>query len=322
MRVVVVGGSGHIGSYLVPRLVAAGHTVVNLSRGQRQPYHHAQAWSDVTSVTVDRDAEDRAGTFAATVLAQQPDAVVDLICFTPASAQALVDGLRGRTGHLVHCGSVWMHGPSTTLPISESDPRSPVGEYGVAKSAIADLLVRETESGGLPTTSLHPGHISGPGWPPVNAVGNLDPDVWRRLAGGQEVLVPGLGTELLAHVHADDVAQAFELALAHPEAAAGQVFHTTAARSATVRFLLQTAAGWWGREPVTRSVDWAEFRSAVAPEHAEQSWEHLWRSQQASVEKASRLLGYAPAHGPEDAVRAGVAWMVEHGDLGLPAMVA
>ena len=321
MRVVVVGGSGHIGSFLLPRLVAAGHVVVNLSRGQREPYVDSPALREVRQVIVDRAAEDEAGTFAATVAAERPDAVVDLICFTPESAQALVDGLRGRTGHLLHCGSIWMHGPALTVPISESDERHPVGTYGVAKSAIAELLVTETESGGLATTSLHPGHISGPGWAPITPVGNLDPGVWRRLAAGEELLVPGLGTELLSHVHADDVAQAFELALARPEAAAGQVFHTTAPRAATVRGLLDAAAGWWGREPVTRSVGWEEYRDATTAEFAEQSWEHLWRSQHTSVEKAQRLLGYAPVHQPEDAVRAGVEWLVDAGELGLPPLV-
>ena len=29
MRIVVIGGSGHIGSFLVPRLVRAGHEVVS-----------------------------------------------------------------------------------------------------------------------------------------------------------------------------------------------------------------------------------------------------------------------------------------------------
>jgi nucleoside-diphosphate-sugar epimerase len=37
-RVAIVGGSGHVGTYLVPRLVAAGHDVVNVSRGKREPY--------------------------------------------------------------------------------------------------------------------------------------------------------------------------------------------------------------------------------------------------------------------------------------------
>jgi nucleoside-diphosphate-sugar epimerase len=63
MRIVVIGGSGHIGSFLVPRLVRAGHEVVNLTRGARAPYIDDEAWSDVKQVAVDRTAEDAAGSF-------------------------------------------------------------------------------------------------------------------------------------------------------------------------------------------------------------------------------------------------------------------
>src|SRR5690242_21189911 len=100
MRIVVIGGSGHVGSFLVPRLVRAGHQVVALSRGARAPYVDDEAWSDVEQVVVDREAEDEAGTFGPRVAALEADAVVDMICFTPASATALVEALRGHTGHL------------------------------------------------------------------------------------------------------------------------------------------------------------------------------------------------------------------------------
>jgi len=33
-RVVVIGGSGHVGAYLLPALVERGHNVINVSRGQ------------------------------------------------------------------------------------------------------------------------------------------------------------------------------------------------------------------------------------------------------------------------------------------------
>ncbi len=318
MRVVVVGGSGHIGSFLLPRLVRDGHTVVNLSRGKRRPYAEDPAWSEIEQVAVDRAAADEAGTLAGTVAGLAPDAVIDLICFTPASARQLVEGLRGRTGHLLHCGSIWIHGPSATAPVTEEDALHPVGEYGTAKAAIARLLQEETANGGLATTSLHPGHISGPGWAPITPLGNLDADVWRRLATGQELLVPGLGAELLHHVHADDVAQAFALALAHPEASVGQLFHTTAARAVTVRGFLAAAAAWFGRKPVVRHVDWATYRGAVGEEFAGQSWDHLWRSHDASPDKARTLLGYVPAHTAQETVREAVSWLVEHGELDVP----
>ena len=64
-RVVVIGATGHIGSYLVPRLVRAGHDVVALSRGERGPYHDAPEWRSVERMTAGRDAEDAAGSFAA-----------------------------------------------------------------------------------------------------------------------------------------------------------------------------------------------------------------------------------------------------------------
>jgi nucleoside-diphosphate-sugar epimerase len=314
MRIAVIGGSGHIGSFLLPRLVHAGHEVLNLSRGASKPYTKDATWAEVSPVAVDREAEDAAGTFPARVADLDADAVVDLICFTPASARALVDGVRGRTGHLLHCGSIWMHGPSTRIPLTEDDERHPVGEYGVAKDAIARLLQEETAAGGLPTTSLHPGHISGPGWPPITPLGNLDAGVWDRLAGGEEVLVPGTGAELLHHVHADDVAAAFQLALEQPAVAAGQVFHATAARAMTVRGLLEVAAGWFGREPVLRSVDWAEYRAVTPASFADQSWDHLWRSQFASPQKAIQLLGFQPGE-PDVAVREAVDWLRRHGAL-------
>ena len=55
-RVVVIGGSGHIGTYLVPRLVSAGFEVVSVSRGQRPPYQSHGAWKFVRTVTLDREA--------------------------------------------------------------------------------------------------------------------------------------------------------------------------------------------------------------------------------------------------------------------------
>ena len=36
-RVVVIGATGHIGTYLVPRLVDGGHEVIAVSRGSREP---------------------------------------------------------------------------------------------------------------------------------------------------------------------------------------------------------------------------------------------------------------------------------------------
>jgi nucleoside-diphosphate-sugar epimerase len=315
MRIAVIGGSGHVGSFLVPRLVRAGHEVVNLTRGTSVPYVDDEAWSQVEQLTVDRTAEEAADTFGQRIAALEADAVVDMICFTADSARALVEALRGRTGHLIHCGSIWRYGASVKQPMREEDAPPPFGEYGIQKAAIADLLAAETFAGGLVTTVLQPGHISGPGWPAIGPLGNLDPAVWSALSAGQEIAVPGLGAELMHHVHADDVAQAFELAVEHRDEAAGESINVVAPSALTVRGFLSIAAGWFGQESRTRSVTWSEFRSGTTPEFADSSWQHLSRSQYASIEKAQALLGYAPAFEPEAAVLTAVRWLVDNGRL-------
>jgi nucleoside-diphosphate-sugar epimerase len=318
-RVVVVGATGHIGSYLVPRLVRAGHHVVALSRGTREPYHAAPEWSRGERVVVDRDAEDAAGTFGARIASLEPDVVVDLVCFTPESAGGLVEALRPIRPLLLHCGTIWVHGPVHRVPVTEDEPRTPVGDYGIQKAAIERLLHAETRRGGVPSIVLHPGHISGPGWPVITPAGNLDPGVWRALALGEPLPLPDLGLGVLHHVHADDVAQAFERALTRP-AAIGSSFHVVAEQAMTLRGLAHAVAGWFGREPVLDLVDWADFESRVGAEHAQVTREHVSRSISASIERTRTVLGYTPRYPTPETLREALDWLVANGqvDLGRP----
>jgi nucleoside-diphosphate-sugar epimerase len=315
MRVVVIGGSGHIGTFLIPRLVRAGHEVVNISRGKRVAYVESSEWLHIRQVTADREQEDAEGVFGDTVAALRPDVVVDLVCFTLESATALVERLRGEVGHLLHCGSVWRHGLSRKLPITEATGTEPFGGYGIEKDRIARMLKEETAAGGLVTTSLHPGHISGPGWHPIGPLGNLDATVWATLAAGRTLRIPGLGAELMHHVHADDVAQAFEKAIAHRDAAGGEDFNIVAPTAMNVRGLAHAGASWFGQEADLESVSWDEFRAGTTEDHAEASWNHLSRSQYFSIEKAKALIEYAPRYEPDEAVLEAVRWLIDHDQI-------
>jgi len=310
-RVVVIGATGHIGTYLVPRLVRAGYDVVAVSRGERKPYHEAVEWRSVEQVSADRDTEDAAGTFGARIAGLRPDAVIDLISFTPESTQHLLDALRPTRPLLLHCGTIWVHGRSARVPLSEDEPRTGYGEYGVGKVAIEALLHRETLAGGVPSVVLHPGHISGPGWPVITPAGNLDPDVWRRLAGGEPLPLPALGLGLLNHVHADDVAQAFERALTRP-AAIGASFHVVAEQAVTCRGLATGVAAWFGREPVLDLVDWAEFEQRVGAAHAAVTLDHIERGIAASIERSRSALGYSPRYSSLEALHESLRWLVEN----------
>ena len=314
MRVVVIGATGHIGTYLVPRLVRAGHEVVAVSRGARAPYREEVEWRSVQRVTADREAEEAAGAFGERIAGLRPDAVADLICFTAESARHLVDALRPARPLLLHCGTVWVHGRVARVPVTEDEPRTGYGEYGTGKVAAEALLHRETLAGGVPSVVLHPGHICGPGWPVITPAGNLDPDVWRRLATGEPVALPALGMGVLNHVHADDVAQAFERALTRP-AAIGSSFHVVAEQAMTCRGLAAGVAGWFGREPVLDLVDWPEFERRVGPAHAAVTRDHIERGIAASIDRARAVLGYAPRYSSLEALHESVRWLAGEGSV-------
>ncbi len=313
MRLVVVGGTGHIGTFLVPRLVTAGHDVIVASRGKREPYVQHPAWNTVQRIDIDRTAEDGAGTFGARIAALDADAVVDLICFTPDSAQQLVDALHPRQTLLLHCGTMWVHGRPTTVPVTEDAPRHPFGDYGIKKAAIEQLLLDSTRRGAARAVILHPGHLVGPGWKPLNPVGHFNPDVFTRIAHGEPLHLPNKGMETVHHVHADDVAQAFELALTHSDDAVGESFHVVSPAPLTLRAYAEGIFAHFGQPARLEFLPWEEWRHTVTENEAAATWDHIAHSPHGSIGKARQLLGYEPRYSSLEAVIESVHSLIKAG---------
>lgn len=302
----MLGATGHVGTYLVPRLVEAGHEVIAVSRGKREPYQPHPAWKRARRLEMDRESES----IGRDVGDLEPDAVIDMVCFTVESCRRLVEALRGRIKHFLSCCTIWVHGPSEQVPTTEEQPRKPFGEYGIQKAAIEKYLLEEARRG-FPATVLHPGHIVGPGWNIVNPQGNFNPQVFARLRRGEELALPNLGLETVHHVHADDVAQAFVQALARWDRAKGESFHVVSAGALTLRGYAQGVGSWYGKPARLKFLPWDEWRRGVSPQDAESTWDHIAHSPCCSIAKAERLLDYRPRYTSLDAAREAVTWLFE-----------
>ena len=313
MRVIVIGGTGHIGTWLCPQLVEGGHSVVCVSRGDRQPYQPNPLWDRVERANIDRNAED----FAERIAALGGDAVIDITCYTLESAVQLVDALRGRVQLFLHCGTIWVHGPSVQVPTTEDEPRRPFGDYGCRKAAIESYLLDEARRG-FPVGILHPGHLVGPGWRPLNPQGNFNPRVFSDLACGREVTLPNIGMETVHHVHASDVAQAFARAVDRPESARGESFHVVSAAALTLRGYAERMAAWFGQEARLKFLPWEEWRRDQSERDIAHTWDLIAHSPNCSIEMARRALGYEPRYGSLDAVQESVRWLIDRGEVESP----
>ena len=312
MHVAIIGGTGHIGSYLTPMLVEAGYSVTCICRGSRKPYREHPSWNTIAYCYMDRPTEEAAGRFGKETARLNADAVIDLTCYYPESAQQLAYALAGKVNHLLHCGTIWVHGPSSSVPTTEDGPRRPFGEYGIRKAAIEAWLMEQSKESGLPVTVLHPGHLVGPGWAPVNPAGNFNTEVFAALSQGTEVRMPNFGMETLHHVHAEDVARGFLLALQNRDTAIGQSFHMVAASALTLRGYAEEMAAWFGRPAHLRFLPWEEWKRGESERDAAVTEDHLRHSPHCSIAKARALLGFEPRHSPLQAVKEAVTWLLDH----------
>jgi nucleoside-diphosphate-sugar epimerase len=316
MRVAIIGGTGHIGSFLTPMLVRAGLDVTCISRGLKTPYQEDAAWERVRHVALDRSAEEDAGSFGERVASLDADVVIDLTCYLPSSAVQLREALHGRIDHFLHCGTIWVHGHSVEVPTTEETLRAPFGEYGLRKAEIERYLLTEALHGGFPATVLHPGHLVGAGWNPINPQGNFNPMVFSTMLRGEEIALPNIGMETVHHVHVEDVAQAFLRAIEHRDAAVGESFHVVSAAALTLRGYAERMFDFFEQEARIRFLPYEQWRETVSEKDARSTWDHIAHSPNCSIAKARGMLGYTPCYSSLVAVQESVGWLRKTGIVG------
>lgn len=312
MKVIVIGACGHIGSYLVPKLVKGGHNVVAVSRGKSRPYVQDPSWKRVESVCLDR-AKDR--DFAYKIAAMNPDVVVDLINFDVKDTEEMVEVLREtKMSHYLFCSSIWAHGRAEFLPADPNCLKEPLDDYGIHKFKSECYLKEQYRENGFPATIIMPGQISGPGWTIINPMGNTDISVFQKIADGEEICLPNFGMETLHHVHADDVAQMFYQAITHRNAALGESFHAVAEESMTLYGYALAMYRYFNQEPKIRFLSWEKWCDYVEKEDLiDHTYYHIARSGQYRIENAKRLLEYMPRYTTLETVEAAVGSYLERG---------
>jgi len=302
-KAVIIGGRGKVGSYLVPLLVDNGFSVVNISRGVTKPYIDNDAWQEVTQLTLDRESEG----FEKKIAALQADCVIDMICFENSDMERLIDRLTGGIGHYLVCGSIWMHGKSTTVPTKEEENREPPDHYGQQKSLMEYTLAERYIKSGFPGTAVHPGHIVCPGDIPVNPQGFKGLSAFEKLKAGEPLSLPNFGMETLHHVHASDVAGVFFAAIKAGKPSYGEGFHAVSPAAVTLFGYAVEAAKWFGKEAFLRFEPFDEWKKNFSETDAETTHEHIYRSPSCSMEKAKRVLDFTPGHTSFEAIRECIA---------------
>lgn len=224
VRVLVIGGTGYLGRRIVEQLLAAGHEVSVVSRGNLAPDIMAQ----ITHIAADR--RDRAA-FTERLRGASFDAVIDNIAYDRDDIENAVATFGGRVQHYLFTSSAAVyHDPSGLAPLRESDAdlnflpgpadtHIPIfhptlgHEYGNGKKR-AEKALMDLPDSVFTFTSLRAPIVVGPD--------DRTRRIWwfvQRLQDGEPILIPdwGQGRQFQV-VTTDDLARAFAACVGNPAA--------------------------------------------------------------------------------------------------------
>jgi len=307
--VLVTGGTGLVGSWLIKELVDAGAHVVSLVRDW-VPESELIRSGLIERVTVVRgDVRDGAlieralGEYDVnTVLHLAAQTIVSTANRNPVSAfetnvagtWMLLEACR-HTGveQVVLASSDKAYGAQTDLPYTEEMPLQGSHPYDVSKSC-ADLIAQTyAASYGMPVAITRCANIYGGGdlnW------SRIVPGTIRSLLRGERPVIRSDGRYVRDYLYVKDAARAYMLVaarLAADRTLAGAAFNFSCEAPVTVL------------ELVARLAELME--SDLEPDVRDEATNEI-REQYLSAERARKMLGWAPLYDLDEGLRETVAW--------------
>lgn len=293
MTVLVTGGAGFIGSNLVRELVALGHHVVafdDLSTGSARNLEDVSGRLDLVIGDVrDASAVRRAARGASAVFHLAALGSVERSIGDPFTSHAVnVDGTLNvlvaareeGAKRLVYASSSSVYGDTPTLPKDESMAVSPLSPYAASKLAGESYCRAFFRSYGLGTVCLRFFNVFGPRQDPESRYAAVIPRFITAINEGRAPEIYGDGHQSRDFTYVDNVVHAMVQASSAAEPALGESMNIACGGRFSLLDMLDELGTLMGAsvQPVFRP----RRRGDVA--HSE-----------ASIDKARRLIGYAPS---------------------------
>jgi nucleoside-diphosphate-sugar epimerase len=312
MKVLYIGGTGTISASCVARSVREGAEVHILNRGLNAS---GRPTPDEVSVHV-ADVHDLNAVLDA-LTGHQFDCVVDFLSFDEKDAANAVRMWAGRTGQYIQISSASIyHKPVHRVPFVESTPRhNPYLPYARAKIAAENVIREAYEERQFPATIVRPSHTYDDARPPLPG----DWTAWDRLVRGDEVVVPGDGTNLWTITHASDFAVGLAGLIANYQAI-GEDFHITSEETPPWDEIYRAIATAAGTECRLLHLP-SELISIVA---SGWTWTPLFAGDlgHSAIFDNSKIKRFVPAFNPvvtwPQGVRRLAGWRADHPDSTRP----
>jgi nucleoside-diphosphate-sugar epimerase len=326
MRVALTGASGYTGGRLLEALRDRGDEVVVLVR----PESVTERIRSRASRVVEGSLGDAA---AASRLVEGADAILHVAAVYRTAGhpnsyyrevnvigtERLLEAAAGQgVRRFVHTSTVGVHGHVERPPADETAPIAPGDIYQSTKAEAEALALDFHRKRGLPVAVVRPGAIYGPGETRFLKL-------FRAIARGRYAVV-GTGRTFYHPVYIDDLVAGFLLALDRPEAV-GESFlvcgPSYVSQSALAALIAKHTGGRvlpfrvpaWPLQWAGDVVEAICVPLGLEPPLHRRRVDFWTKSRAFTIDKARRLLGYAPKVDLDEGIARTAAWYREAGWL-------
>ncbi|HEY4967520.1 MAG TPA: SDR family oxidoreductase [Puia sp.] len=319
----ITGGAGFIGSNLVMYLLKYGARRVrvldNLSTGHLK--NIGDYLSNPSFEFVQGDIRSYETCQAATAdmdfvlhqaaLGSVPRSIVDPITTNEVNVSGFLNMLmsvkKSSVKRMVYAASSSTYGDSIALPKVEDKIGNPLSPYAVTKyvnELYANVFARTYN---MELTGLRYFNVFGPGQDPHGAYAAVIPKFVNLLLNHQSPVINGDGSFSRDFTYVENVVQANMLALfVQDSPAVNTVYNVAYGEQTSLNLLVQTLKKYLSESDPSISeipVIYGSGREGDIPHSL------------ASIEKASKNLGYAPRYNFTEGLRVSVQWYKEHNEV-------
>ncbi len=309
MKVLVIGGTGIIGSFVVRALLERKYCVTVFSRGVTKRGINLDL--EARFIRGDRSDPSSLGNLAA----QGYDCVIDLACFEPGDASKALEFFKGKVNQYIFVSTVDVYTkPARTYPVDENAERKPRPSfpYALKKFQCEEIFSGAHVEKALTLTVFRPAHTYGEGVTPLLEVFGWGTYHLDRLRKGKPVILHGDGNALWSSCYAADVAEAIVSAVLN-EKAYGKAYNLASEEIMTWRGLYETVAELLDApSPYFVSIPASVLGLVFGPK-AHWCVENFQYSNVFSVERAKKDLAFCSRTSFQEGAKRCLEWLMTHG---------
>jgi nucleoside-diphosphate-sugar epimerase len=300
----VTGGAGFIGSHLTEALVGRGEkvrVVDNLSTGKRANLAHLSGIDFLEGDLAEIDVARRAVEGMDIVLHQAaipsvPRSIEDPITSNRAnvvgSLNLLVAARDAKVTRLVYAGSSSAYGDAPVMPKIETMPPAPLSPYALQKLVAEDYCRMFTRLYGLETVTIRYFNVFGPRQDPSSPYSGVISLFVSALCAGRQPTIHGDGEQTRDFTYVANVVDGV-LRASSAKGVSGEVINVATGGRISLNQLFHAIRDLVGAsvEPIHSAPRLGDVRDSLA-----------------GIDKARRLLGYAPTVSFDEGLRRTIAW--------------